>query len=191
MKWSLHQSGKWRTGFSEKGFAKYRHLFPPNADRALCKWNRPTEVSDGVTLALAVSFFTSELPLSPDLRPDSKWKEVTMVEAAGDGLYVLVHVCLCDRPNQDFSRLTGKPVIVLGSFPLPAKGWVYLALTEEEITDEIRLRLANAYTSAVNLNPKMAAKSKRIIVNGMRSDGTATFTELNAIRPTPETLLKF
>jgi hypothetical protein len=75
LKVTFRVSGRWRFGFSDHEAARPDSLVPPGKDRALWKWDRPAEVTPGMTLALRVFVPTSEItmPASGERSRDVTW----------------------------------------------------------------------------------------------------------------------
>lgn len=189
VKWSLHASGRWRMGFTERGFQSTAHLHEPDADRAWFKWDRPEDFAPGLIPALALDFYTSELPLSDELRKPKVWKDVVMIEPAPDGYYVSAQVLIGNRPDIKLRHPGGLPFISFGNFGLPTAGWVYLIFSQEVLDRNRRVSLGSSYRMAVEARPEFASSTQRILVNGRRADGATVVTELNTVRPTPDPLL--
>jgi hypothetical protein len=51
---SLHESGKWRMGFTAEHEERPGSLVSPGADRAVLKWDRPEPIVDHVTKAFSI-----------------------------------------------------------------------------------------------------------------------------------------
>ena len=189
VKWSLHESGRWRMGFTSEGFVETAALHRLDQDRAWMKWSPPAEFAPGVVHALSLDFFTQELAVTGEFRPDSFWKRVTMTEAAPDGHYVRARILIADREAMTFHHEAGLPSFLLGSFPLANGKWVYLQLSQEVLTDRRRMELGLGYLRATVGAPEGLNDTVRILVNGVDDEGVGFMTELNRGRPDPETLL--
>lgn len=61
IKASLHKSGKWRWGFTEAYTARESSLLPSGGDRALHKWDRPSELFPGIISAFEIIVPSTEL----------------------------------------------------------------------------------------------------------------------------------
>jgi hypothetical protein len=71
---SLHQSGRWRVGFTNPDDP----LIPKGRDRAVHKWHRPPELAPGMTRAFEIGIPATEIALLPDAakhHPDTVWFE--------------------------------------------------------------------------------------------------------------------
>jgi len=62
LKASLHKSVKWRWGFTEE-YEETNPFFPPRADRAIHKWERPPELFEGITSAFEIIVPPTELTM--------------------------------------------------------------------------------------------------------------------------------
>lgn len=82
---SLHVSGRWRMAFTSEAVENNPALVADGQDRAWEVWDRPPEIIPDMVRAFQLIFPTPQLLLSPDQRPQKKWKDVVYIEAAPPG----------------------------------------------------------------------------------------------------------
>ncbi len=192
VKWSLHAEGGWRVGFEKRAFAELL-LKPKPETRWWDVWERPAQFAPGLTSAVVFSFFTSELPLGPEMRSTSLWDDVAMIEPAPDGFLVQVQIFLSD------GRVPGRhpeylPLLQLAHLRLANGENVIVLASQERLTDERRRSLGVAYrqiSSNMADSPDLFGSAKRVLLQGRRDDGTSFASELSADRPHPDPLLVF
>lgn len=187
VKWRLHAGGGWRMGWEKRAFAESR-LQPKPETRWWEVWDRPPPYAPGVTSAVVLDFYTSELPLGPDKRPSPLWDNVAMIEPAPDGFFVQVQIYLSDgrvpgRHPQDL------PLLHLAHLRLANDENVVVLASQERLTEERRRGLGVSYRHMKFSAPEAFGGLARLLLHGHRDDGTRFATELNAERPDPDPLL--
>jgi hypothetical protein len=106
---SLHQSGRWRAGFTKPDSP----FLPKGADRAVHKWSRPAELAPGWTRAFEVGIPASEV--TPPKLPGAKLPAVCWLSEppAGHAVHVDIFFAASDA---DLTDWPGK--VSMGTYPI-------------------------------------------------------------------------
>lgn len=130
LKVSLHASGQWRLGLTERAINQRPEILRPGADRAWEKWSRPPDADTNCVVAFEIVFLTRELYLTPEARVG--WKPLLFVEPSPDkNKMVIMSVCVVPSRNP-VAAPPNAEIAVLGLLPLDEKRSVQLVARYEE-----------------------------------------------------------
>lgn len=141
-KTSLHESGNWRTGFTNS--ASDTGILDEGQDRKKIGWQRPPEWQPGITWAYCIMFPSSEL--RPGLAEGRVGEDVTWINDPGPGKVVQVDVLLA-KPTIDFLNLhypAMQDLKVLDAFKLPNREGVLVVSRIIDETPEMSAQLQEA-----------------------------------------------
>jgi hypothetical protein len=188
MKVSLHESGNWRTAFTNEYAKRIFDDSKPISDARLIEsWTRPNEIASGVTLAFRIIIPTHDLE---DISIDSISKEKIIwisppeIEDLTEIDIILTHpsTVITNWPGKD-----GMGTQFLASHILPNGEtlWLvyqYTKATNEWYKDKKRNRRLIAKTNPTTANYVGLLKSKkpRIMVSGYYPDGSRYYIDLSA-----------
>lgn len=130
---SLHQSGKWRIGFTSEHVAGPNPLIPPTKDRALLKWSRPTPFDNGVTNAFQIIVPATEVTnFSP---PDTD--EIIWVPRPGDDFETMFYVTFTSTTTRvtDWPGKRAMNTGLIGSFVLANGDTVWITTLDIPLRD--------------------------------------------------------
>lgn len=145
LKTSLHESGEWRTAYTEDAVESGKVTLQPGQDRKVLGWPRPPQWQPGVTWAHCIMFPSSELRAG--VADDPKIvKNVTWIADSGPGRIIQVDVLLVESSIEplNFHTPVEQNLAVLDRFKLPnGEGVLVLTRTVEE-TPEMAAQLQTA-----------------------------------------------
>lgn len=129
LKASLHHSGNWRFGQTEKAAAERPDLVKPGSDRVWTKWDRPAECGSVPVVAFQIYFPAEGLYLGEEDRVGWK-KSVRFVEASADaGMMDVINICIVpERESGAWRADSGTTVAVLD---LDGASRVHIVATRE------------------------------------------------------------
>lgn len=181
---SLHSSGRWRVGFTQKVAKRQPDLGFPGGDRALLKWRRPFEEVPGWTNALVIIVPASEVvePRSPRTEPSLARKDIVWVPRASDG-YATWFCVFFTAPwkTAEFEALPGDEREVPGliwRFLLPNGETVWVTQWEDKLPEEFREELLEEKRYAAEAYDFSAVGEPRGVATCTFSDGTCGFVDL-------------
>jgi hypothetical protein len=186
LKASLHESEEWRVSFTYEYASKLKR----NGDwtkntRDIDKWQRPPEISPGVTLAFRIILPASELRIMPF--SEEKNKPIMWVNPPPNGCTTEFAV-IFTKPEINISDWPGKTVMgtsLLAKEILANKETLWLVYRSHEITEglykriqDVRLKITSRPPvfshGTVNLNhPNL-----RLIIGGDEPDGSRFYMEI-------------
>jgi hypothetical protein len=185
---SLHESGTWRFAFTPefavREFGDDHHIHDA---RLIDRWQRPPEITKGVTLAFRIIIPESEL--NPFPLADGEDEQVEWIAPPIDKHIVEVDVIIT-KPFINTTDWPGKDSMgthFLASSLLPNGETLWLVylyaevqeawlLDREKFKSQLR-RIKPRFSHARNL---LKAKNPRIMVMGFYSDGSRYFMDLSA-----------
>lgn len=177
LKVSLHESGQWQCSFSSEYTAK---LDVPNQARHLEKWNRPKEISPGITLAIKVIVPKSELRKQKEELKVSK--EVNWIVYSTDKAAIEMTIFL-SKPEAKISEWPGKKsmdTFLIDKFTLPNGETVWILYMYILLSNEYRQGLEK-YRNDILLKGAEKiknTKSPRAMLIGSEPDGSRKFVEV-------------
>ena len=188
IKVSLHESREWRTAFTfEYASEKFDEAIPVSQSRLIEKWERPSEISPGVTLAFRIVIPNHDLvsiPVEASSAMKINWISPPIDDDLTEVAIILTH------PNVVTSNWPGRSKMgtqLLTSYDLAngEKLWlVYLyGTTSSEWHDDrkrFQVQLASTKPKISNLIGNIRSKGLRIMVGGSYPDGSRYYLDLSA-----------
>jgi hypothetical protein len=172
LKLSLHASGAWRLGFTEKAVQDRPKMLPMGADRAIKKWRPPLDES------VVRAFYLIVPPASLYLKPEhrQKWpKSVLFIEPDTHGAEFVIICIVVARTREELRIADGVRAVVLGVIPLDNDRSVQVLVTYEPAEPLAKL-IAEGLVRAAQMYRSAFPAESVVVLFGDRADGIPWFT---------------
>lgn len=188
LKVSLHESGEWRSAFTyEYASKKFDKTMPISESRIIEEWDRPIDISPGVSLAFRIVIPNDDLmavPVDQNTALKITWITPPTEEDLTEVAVILTH------SNVEVSDWPGKNNMgtkLLASYGLANDEMLWLVYRYETATsvwhverNSFEDQLARAKPKISNLIGNIRSEGKRIMISGYYPDGSRYYIDLNA-----------
>jgi hypothetical protein len=188
MKVSLHASGQWRAAFTEAHQRRKEALIPPDQDRAVDKWDRPTEFVPGWTRAFEIIVPASEVVESEEVI--EKPEEVVWIDTLPDGWATHFNIVLgapgaTGSDGRGFPTAEGREdhtdVVTVLELENGERVWVLVSAHEyeQEWVEGIYGRLPADVPAVIEkVRAEPGPHDIRFFASGIAEDGTRFYLDL-------------
>lgn len=183
VKVSLHETGRWRMGFTEEASASSPNLLQADQDRAWEVWDRPAEHLPDTVIAFKLVFPSRELAVTPEHRKGKVWRNVVFIEAAPSGKVTVVTLFI-SRSNVA-PRHESEPSFALASLKIDDAQNAHLVAHSDpqgNLAEIIESSVLEAWAKTVVAGVDIPA-SAYAYFHGHQADGCRFFVGARMHRP--------